>query len=92
MADPKKYPAYMYHRNEQDPILITNKDDEQALANKGWTRAYLHKDYPKYVNGVIVKSKEEHEALLAQPQMKVGTGPLPEEAPEPAAVPRGKGR
>lgn len=73
MAKEKKFPVYLYHKNEQDPILINNKDDERALTEKGWQRGYIHKDYPKYVNGTIVNSKAEHDALLAQ-QPKVVKG------------------
>jgi hypothetical protein len=79
MADKRTYPAAMYHKNEQYPIMVDNRADEEALAAQGWTRAYIHKEYPKWVNGVIVKNKEEHDALLAQPQIKVALGPLPEE-------------
>ena len=73
-----KYPHYMWHKNQDKPLLVANKDEERQLAEKGYQSRYIHKDYPKWVNGRIVPNKAAHEALLAN-QPKVSHGPLPEE-------------
>ena len=60
----KRYPFYMYHKDEDEPRRVDDHEQEVALENKGWITRYIHKDYPKWVNGVIVKSKEEHDKLI----------------------------
>jgi len=69
-----RYPFYMYHHDEDEPRRVDDTAQEVALENKGWVIHYIHKEYPKWVNGVTVKSKEEHDKLIGKKQTK----PLPE--------------
>jgi len=75
-AKAKRYPFYMYHTDEDEPRRVDDTAQEVALENKGWVIRYIHKDYPKWVNGVILKSKEEHDKLIGKKQVK--PEPLPE--------------
>lgn len=71
-----KYPTYLYHKDFNEPKYVDNKIDEEALLNKGWRRQYIKKEYPKWVDGVIVQSKEEESERRAfldtRDKMKVG--------------------
>ena len=40
------YPRDLYHPH-LDPVRVTNRAQEQALAAKGYARNYVHKHYPK---------------------------------------------
>ena len=70
-AGVRRYPFYMYHTDHDEPRRVDEHDQEVALENKGWVTHYIHKDYPKMVNGVIVKNKVEHDKLLARELPKV---------------------
>ena len=59
------YPRYVYHKDYNEPIRVDSLEDETPLLNQGWVTRYLHKEYPKWVNGVIVQDAEEHEKVLA---------------------------
>ena len=72
----------MYHRDFDEPLRVDNKDEQRQLAEKGWEDHYIHKEYPKWVKGQIVKNKAEHEALLEKfPDMEVGKGEVIEDYP-----------
>lgn len=77
----KKYPLYMYHKDENEPLRVDNKDEERQLSEKGYVDHYIHKDYPKWVKGAIVKNKKEHEERLST-FPDVGDGEVNEEAKE----------
>lgn len=86
MATQRKYPFYMYHKEHDEPLRVDNKDEERQLAEKGWEPNYIHKEYPKWVKGKIVKSKAEHEAFLEEfPDMEVGKGEVVEDYPAQVA-------
>lgn len=78
MAKERKFPYYMYHKDFDEPMRVDNKDEARQLAEKGYEDHYIHKDYPKWVNGKIVPNKAAHEALLAE-QPKVVKGELSED-------------
>ena len=86
----KPYPRYLYHRDFNEPKIVNSKVEEIALGTKGWGVSYIHKDYPKWVGGKIVRSKEEEERLLVEckPASSVEEFPEPSEFPEidPVAV------
>ena len=78
----KQYPLYMYHMDYDEPLRVDNKDEERQLIEKGYVDCYIHKEYPKWVSGAIVKNKAEHEARLAMfPEVVKGT-PLQEDTIE----------
>ena len=62
MRPSNPYPRYVYHADHNEPIRVDNKAEETNLLNQGWTTRYLHKEYPKWINGKIVHSKEEEAA------------------------------
>ena len=59
------YPRYVYHREYDEPRRVDNREQENELVNKGWSKSYLYKEFPKYVNGIIVKTPEEEKLLLS---------------------------
>ena len=61
---PARYPLYMYHKEHNEPKLVNSNAEEVDMVNKGWSAAYIHKDYPKWVKGQIVQSKAEEKQLL----------------------------
>ena len=92
----KPYPRYLYHRDFNEPKIVNSKVEEIALGTKGWGVNYIHKDYPKWVDNKIVRSKEEEERLLVEckPLIEVALdaierGPASkiEEFPEPPEFP-----
>lgn len=56
----------MYHRDYNEPVRADNNGEKIDFENKGWTSAYIHKEYPKWVNGVIVQTKRDQEILLGK--------------------------
>lgn len=62
----RPYPKYLYHSDFNEPKIVNSQVEEAELGTKGWVSTYLHKAYPKWVNGKIVKSKEEEDLLLAE--------------------------
>ena len=58
------FPVYVYHKDHDEPKRCDNKDELRALVDRGWQTRYIHKEYPKWVNGRIVKNKAEHDELL----------------------------
>lgn len=60
----EKYPFYMYHPDYDEPKRVDNKDEKKALEDRGWRKQYIHKSFPKYVNGVIYKTKAEYESAM----------------------------
>ena len=62
MRPSSPYPRYVYHADHNEPIRVDSKAEETNLLNQGWTTRYLHKEYPKLVNGKTVYSKEEEDA------------------------------
>jgi hypothetical protein len=68
----EKFPFYMYHKDYDEPKRVDNKDEKRALEDRGWQKRYIHKSYPKYVNGKIYKTKADHEAAMAlEPKIEV---------------------
>ena len=61
MRPSSPYPRYVYHADHNEPIRVDSKAEETNLLNQGWTTRYLHKEYPKWVNGKVVQSKKEEE-------------------------------
>ena len=59
-----KYPKYVYHKEYDEPRRVDNKAEEIDLLNKGWKKRYIKKEYPKWVNGVVVRSEAEEKLLL----------------------------
>jgi hypothetical protein len=59
-----KYPTHM-HKRGRDPKRVDNKSEMDELKNRGWKNQYIWTEFPKSVDGVIVKTKEEEELLLA---------------------------
>lgn len=72
----KTYPRYMYHRNHDKPVRVDSKAEQTDRKNVGWTTGYIHKEYPKWVNGELVRSRVAEDRLLAKAK------PLAEVAPE----------
>jgi len=66
----EKFPIYMYHKAYDEPRRVDNNSEKVDLENQGWTSAYIHKSYPKWVNGVIVRNKKEHDLLLGKEEEK----------------------
>jgi len=63
------YPRYLYHKDYNEPIRVDSAEDEAPLLNQGWVAKYLHKEYPKWVNGIIVQDAEgEAKALENGPK------------------------
>lgn len=62
----KTFPRAMYHKDHNEPIIVSNKVDMEALESKGWIDSYMYKEYPKMVEGVVVNSKEEEAARLSE--------------------------
>ena len=68
----EKYPLYMYHKDYDEPKRVDNKDEKRALEDRGFTKRYIHKSYPKYVNGIVYNTKAEHEAAVKEmPKVEV---------------------
>lgn len=55
------YPKWMYHATEA-PRMVKNEADEETLLGQGWSSTYIHQDYPKWVDGKVIKSPEEEPA------------------------------
>lgn len=64
MQKVSQYPKYMYHREYDEPRRVDTKEQENDLKNKGWVSRYLHKEYPKWVNGILCKTAEQEKLLL----------------------------
>lgn len=62
----EKFPIYMYHKSYDEPRRADNNSEKVDLENQGWTSAYIHKPYPKWVNGVIIRNQREHDLLLGR--------------------------
>lgn len=67
----RPYPRYMYHKDENEPKVVMSRAEETELSTKGWITTYIHKEYPKMVDGKIVNSQEEEKRLLASRQPKI---------------------
>lgn len=81
----RPYPRCMYHKDHNEPKTVTSKAEEIELSTKGWITTYIHKEYPKMVEGKIVKSPEEEEQLLASQVKPIEEAP-PRVPPFDAAV------
>lgn len=72
------YPLHMYHES-LDPVAVLNEDQEQAMAERGYVRHYVRREYPKwkfrrnldpkfqgddYVEARLVRSREAEQDLL----------------------------
>ena len=62
------YPIYMYKANTEAPKIIANKEEENTAIADGWSTAYVHYEYPKWItledgSTIIVRSEEEHTAI-----------------------------
>ena len=44
--------------------MVISKAEEAEFSNKGWIATYVHKEYPKMVDGKIVNSHAEEERLI----------------------------
>ncbi|RLC24895.1 MAG: hypothetical protein DRH93_03305 [Deltaproteobacteria bacterium] len=75
MARKIYFPIYLYHKEYDTPKRVDNRAQMTDLQNKGWVNRYIKKEYPKWVNGIVVRSEAEHKVLLAaearKPAMKV---------------------
>ncbi|RLC21488.1 MAG: hypothetical protein DRH93_11665 [Deltaproteobacteria bacterium] len=75
MGQKLSFPLYLYHKEYNEPRRVDNRAQMTDLQNKGWVNRYIKKHYPKWVNGIIVKSEVEHKLLLQAgsnaPKMKV---------------------
>lgn len=73
----KKFPFYMYHKDFDEPLRVDNKDEVRQLTEKGYVERYLYKEYPKWVKGAIVRTKEEEEKRLERfPDVIKGDEPV----------------
>lgn len=54
-----RYPLYMYHKKEAEPVRVDSRGEEVELTNKGWSSSYIHKEYPKWINGELITSAKE---------------------------------
>ena len=53
------YPRDMYHATHQ-PVRVTNRDQEAAMAQRGYVRNYIKHSYPKMIfrrNGTTIKQR-----------------------------------
>jgi hypothetical protein len=62
------YPLNMYHAR-LDPIMATNRKEEEALGSRGYSRTYINRFYPKYLYRRNMDSKYE-------PRRNAATGVL----------------
>lgn len=71
----KKYPSYMYHQEYNEPRRVDNLGELQNLQAIGWVNHRIWKEFPKMVNGIIIKNKAEEKLLLdaaaKQPKVEV---------------------
>jgi len=63
-SNTRRFPFYMYHKDENEPQRVDDNAQVVDLENKGWVSHYIHKEYPKWVDGKVVKSKKEHDELV----------------------------
>lgn len=70
MAKAIKYPIYMNHAEYPEPQRVDNRDEQVMWQNRGWTTARIWREYPKFVNGIIVGSKKEEDLLLSAAKNK----------------------
>ena len=78
LQQPQKiiYPIYMYKANTDAPKIIANKEEKDVAIADGWSTAYVHYEYPKWIileNGsnMLVKNAEEHTAIkLAEDEIE----------------------
>ena len=61
---PTKFPAFMYHKEHDEPKRVDTADQAKDLMTHGWVNRYLYKEYPKMVNGVLCKDKATEDLLL----------------------------
>jgi len=75
MQKVNEYPKYLYHREYDEPRMVETREQESDLLNKGWQKAYIFKEYPKMVNGILCRTKEQEDLLLqaanSQPKVEV---------------------
>jgi len=57
------YPVYLYYKDKTNPIRVDTKAKEVEMTNLGWTVRYQHKEYPKWIDGKIVKTEAEEKRL-----------------------------
>lgn len=69
-ANERTYPRYMYHPEKADPLRVDSAAQEKEMYSKGWVAHYIHKEYPKWINGVIYQTEEEaREAGALKPEV-----------------------
>jgi len=64
-----EYPKHLYHKDEVEPMCITNKDVEKKAILEGWTTQYIYKEYPKWITkadgqAILMQTESQHLAFL----------------------------
>lgn len=65
VSKPRPYPVFLYHPDHEEPKRVDTAAELMELQTKGWVRRYLHKEYPKWVKGVLCKNKAERDRVLS---------------------------
>ena len=68
LTQKRVYPRSMYHRNFDEPKMVNSRVEEAEASTKGWITTYIYKEFPKMVDGKIVRSLAEERQLLGQPE------------------------
>lgn len=55
MPDLKRFVPKAMHHTEKDSVMVYGPAEEKEYAAKGYTDQYTHKEYPKWVDGKLVK-------------------------------------
>ena len=72
---PKKFPFYMYHKDYEEPRRVDHQSEIAPLESQGWVTHRIWREFPKMVNGIIVKTPAEEKLLrdaeAAKPKVEV---------------------
>lgn len=81
-----EYPQHLHHKDEP-PRLVTTKEEEAKLARDGWSRSYIHHDFPKTKYHATLPPKHVE---TAEDEQALGSGwyDKPGDVPEAAADPQ----
>ena len=70
------YPICLYKAGTEGSMTVHNTEEQTAAEIKGWGTAYVHQEYPKWINlandtTVLVQTEEEHTAIkLAEDELE----------------------